>query len=47
MGYTHLASATIYLHHDTYFVSSTDANEWDRSTHFDDLDEQIAYALTR
>jgi hypothetical protein len=47
MGYTHLATATIYLHQDTYFVSCTDASEWDRSTHFDNLDEHIAYALTR
>lgn len=46
-GYTHLASATIYLHHDAHLVLSSDTDDWERSTHFDDLDEHIVHARNR
>jgi hypothetical protein len=42
MGYTHLAAATIFLHHDTYLVTRSSVNDWERSEHFDDLDDHVA-----
>jgi hypothetical protein len=37
-GYTMLASATIFLHHDAYLLSHLQEDDWQRSEHFDDLD---------
>lgn len=47
MGYTHLASATIFLHHDSHLALSSEAIDGERSPHFEDLDENIVHARNR
>lgn len=47
MGYTHLATATIFLHHDTYLVTETSEDDWERVKDFDGLDYRIARAPAR
>lgn len=46
-GYTNLATATIFLHHDTYLVTRPSVDAWERAEDFDDLDYQVARAPAR